>query len=82
MTGHTDTVTAVACAVLPGGQPVAVTGSSDATVQVWDLLVGDELAPARLYLSGPGAAVAVAAEGTVVLAGAGVVATAPPEVAR
>ncbi|WP_203854875.1 hypothetical protein, partial [Dactylosporangium siamense] len=36
LTGHTGTVWAVACTVLDG-RPVAVTGSDDGTVRVWDL---------------------------------------------
>jgi WD40 repeat protein len=79
---HTGLVLAAACTVLPGGQPVAVTGSGDDTVRVWDLLGGDELPAARLYLSGSVRQVAVAADGTLVLAGAGVVAATPSEVAR
>ena len=40
LTGHTGTVFAVATAVLPDGRPVAVTGSGDHTVRVWDLTTG------------------------------------------
>ncbi|MEW1912525.1 hypothetical protein AB0442_29500, partial [Kitasatospora sp. NPDC085895] len=36
LTGHTDTVLAVACTDVDG-TPVAVTGSTDRTVRVWDL---------------------------------------------
>lgn len=36
LTGHTDWVVAVATAVVDG-RPVAVTGSWDRTVRVWDL---------------------------------------------
>ena len=39
LTGHTNAVTAVACTVFDG-RPVAVTGSYDDTVQVWDLETG------------------------------------------
>ena len=44
LTRHSGPVYAVACMVLPGGQPVAVTGSWDGRVRVWDLAAG---APAR-----------------------------------
>src|SRR5207253_1184093 len=37
LTGHTGRVVAVATAVLPEGRVVAVTGSYDVTVRVWDL---------------------------------------------
>ena len=43
LTGHTDTVTAVAALVLPDGRPIAVTGSDDDTVRVWDLTTGAPL---------------------------------------
>jgi WD40 repeat protein len=36
LTGHTDEVRSVACTVVDG-TPVAVTGSNDTTVRVWDL---------------------------------------------
>ncbi|MFE4602016.1 caspase family protein, partial [Kitasatospora indigofera] len=39
LTGHTGAVEAVACTMLDG-RPVAVTGSSDDTVRVWDLTTG------------------------------------------
>jgi hypothetical protein len=35
---HTDWVMAVATAVLPDGRPIAITGSEDATVRIWDLV--------------------------------------------
>jgi WD40 repeat protein len=38
LTGHTDWVWAVATAALPDGRVVAVTGSNDRTVRIWDLL--------------------------------------------
>lgn len=58
---HTNAVTTVATAVLPDGRPVAVTGSRDATVRIWDLqrmtaaheplhLVGPVSALAALHL--------------------------------
>ena len=37
MTGHTHWVEAVACTTTSDGRIVAVTGSQDGTVQVWDL---------------------------------------------
>lgn len=39
LTGHADRVEAVACTVLDG-RTVAVTGSADCTVRVWDLTTG------------------------------------------
>ena len=55
--GHTSAVRAVACTVLPGGQPVAVTGSLDGTVRVWDLATGT---PAGELAGHTGAVYAVA----------------------
>ncbi len=43
LTGHTDWVNAVACATLPDGSVVAVTGSDDGAVRVWDLTRGQQL---------------------------------------
>ena len=40
LTGHTGPVEAVAALVLPDGRPIAVTGSGDHTVRVWDLTTG------------------------------------------
>jgi WD40 repeat protein len=37
LTGHTNSVRAVACATLPDGRAVAVTGGNDRTVRVWDI---------------------------------------------
>ena len=45
LAGHTSTVTAVACTVLDG-RAVAVTGSEDATVRVWDLASGQQIGDA------------------------------------
>jgi uncharacterized Zn-binding protein involved in type VI secretion len=42
---HAAEVTAVAALVLPDGTPVAVTGSRDATVRVWNLDTGQPLGP-------------------------------------
>ncbi len=42
-TGHTDWVRAAACGALDS-RPVAITGSDDKTVQVWDLATGSQLA--------------------------------------
>ncbi len=41
-TGHTDSVTAVACGVLDG-RPIAISGGDDDTVRVWDLATGEQL---------------------------------------
>ncbi|MYV41900.1 hypothetical protein GT030_24290, partial [Streptomyces sp. SID1328] len=42
LTGHTDTVTAVACTTLDG-TPIAVTVSDDHTVRLWDLTTGQPI---------------------------------------
>jgi WD40 repeat protein len=42
MTGHTGFVTALVCAELDG-RPVAVTGSWDNTVRIWDLHSGSNI---------------------------------------
>ncbi|MEV6165131.1 caspase family protein [Streptomyces sp. NPDC052052] len=42
LTGHTGEVLAVACTLI-GGQTVAVTGSYDGTVRIWDLSSGQPL---------------------------------------
>ncbi|MFC8670663.1 AAA family ATPase, partial [Streptomyces sp. NPDC057199] len=42
LTGHTEAVQSVACATLDG-RPVAVSGSSDHTVRVWDLGSGEPI---------------------------------------
>ncbi|MFJ8743265.1 AAA family ATPase [Embleya sp. NPDC127516] len=57
MTGHTDLVVAVACSVV-GGRPVAVTGSNDRTVRVWDLTTGTPLG--EPVIGHTGAVVAIA----------------------
>ncbi len=59
---HTSRVGAVATVVLPDGRPVAVTGSQDATVRIWDLTTG---APVGNPLTGHTGAVRAVA--TVVL---------------
>jgi len=43
LTGHTSAVAAVACTTLPDGRPVAVTGSHDTTVRVWDPATGRQI---------------------------------------
>ena len=60
MTGHTGEVTAMATAVLPGGRPVAVTGSYDGTVRVWDLTTGTPTGDPLTGHTGPVMAVAPA----------------------
>jgi WD40 repeat protein len=42
LTGHTESVTAVATALL-GDTPVAVTGSNDCTIRLWNLTTGKQL---------------------------------------
>ncbi|MGN9846116.1 caspase family protein [Nonomuraea sp. H19] len=42
MTGHTGSVNTVACTTL-GGRPIAVTGSDDGTVRIWDLTTGNQI---------------------------------------
>ncbi|KOV86032.1 hypothetical protein, partial [Nocardia sp. NRRL S-836] len=42
LTGHTGTVTAVACTEIDG-RPIAVTGGFDETLRVWDLTDGTPL---------------------------------------
>ncbi|MGV9310611.1 WD40 repeat domain-containing protein [Streptomyces sp. NPDC003691] len=63
LTGHTDAVVAVATAVV-AGRPVAVTGSHDRTVRVWDLATGEQIGEPLT-----GHTDAVAAVATVVVAG-------------
>jgi WD40 repeat protein len=41
--GHTQAVRALACTHRPDGTPIAVTGSDDKTVRVWDLSSGQPL---------------------------------------
>ncbi|MER5348155.1 caspase family protein [Streptomyces mirabilis] len=76
--GHGDQVGAVACTTLDG-KPVAVTGSSDSTVCVWDLASGRRIGtplvghPGRVYavactaLEGRPVAVAGGMDGTLVV---------------
>jgi WD40 repeat protein len=42
---HKSLVVAVATAVLPDGRPIAVTGSDDATVRIWDLAKSVQVGP-------------------------------------
>jgi WD40 repeat protein len=42
LSGHTDRIRSVACAEIDG-TPIAVTGSSDATVRVWNLREGTQI---------------------------------------
>ena len=56
LTGHTGAVVAVACAAVDG-RPVAVTGSYDDTMRVWDLATGQPAATLTGH-TGPVAAVA------------------------
>jgi WD40 repeat protein len=56
LTGHTSWVHAVACTTFDG-RPVAITGSRDKTVRVWDLTTEAELTlldyPGRALCVGP-----------------------------
>ena len=52
LTGHTGGVSAVACTRI-GDRPVAVTGSRDDTVRLWDLATGAEDDDSRLVVPGP-----------------------------
>ncbi len=63
LTGHTDDVYAVACAVVDG-VPLAVTGGRDATVRVWDLRTQTQTA--LLVLQSP-RAVALTAAGDLLI---------------
>ncbi|MFB7551767.1 hypothetical protein ACFC1P_29865, partial [Streptomyces sp. NPDC056154] len=58
LTGHTGRVSSVATTVLDD-RPVAVTGSVDETVRVWDLTTGQQITP-LLFFPEPVLAVAVA----------------------
>ncbi|MFB7160956.1 hypothetical protein [Streptomyces sp. NPDC056242] len=57
LTSHEDAVSAVECVVV-GGRPVAVTGSGDGIVMIWDLATGQ---PVGQPLLGPDGAVNAAA---------------------
>jgi hypothetical protein len=59
LTGHTSAVAAVACTTV-GGRPVAVTGSLDGTVRVWDLAAGQLTATLTGHTGHTGAVGAVA----------------------
>ncbi|MGW1107542.1 WD40 repeat domain-containing protein [Streptomyces sp. NPDC002540] len=52
LTGHTDTVRAVATAMVDG-RPVAVTGSDDETVRMWDLTTGRPVVRSHLATGRP-----------------------------
>ncbi|MFJ3230064.1 caspase family protein [Streptomyces sp. NPDC086787] len=52
LAGHTGAVNAVACAA-PNGRPVAVTGSEDATVRLWDLATGQQVGEPLTGHTGP-----------------------------
>ncbi|MFC7482993.1 WD40 repeat domain-containing protein [Luedemannella flava] len=43
LTGHTRQVVAVATTWLPDGRVVAITGSYDTTVRIWDLTTGNSI---------------------------------------
>ena len=57
LTGHTDSITALACATLDG-RPVTVTGSNDQTVRIWDLATGQPIGRPLIGHTGPVTAVA------------------------
>ncbi|MFB7081104.1 hypothetical protein ACFCYO_27175, partial [Streptomyces sp. NPDC056308] len=59
LTGHTGAVCAVATAVVDG-RPVAVTGSVDETVRVWDLTTGQPIGEPLTGHTGAVCAVATA----------------------
>ncbi|MGW0948184.1 WD40 repeat domain-containing protein [Streptomyces sp. NPDC002623] len=59
LTGHTDEVSAVATTVVDG-RPVAVTGSADTTVRVWDLTTGSPVGAPLTGHAGQVAGVATA----------------------
>lgn len=65
LNGHTDAVGAVATGVVDG-RPIAVTGSFDATVQVWDLTTGRQ-AGRELVFPSAVQAMAVASDGRLVV---------------
>ncbi|MFD7527410.1 hypothetical protein ACFV8E_07270 [Streptomyces sp. NPDC059849] len=48
LAGHTGGVSGVATGVVEGG-PVAVTGSGDGTVRVWDLTTGRPAGPEVVF---------------------------------
>jgi WD40 repeat protein len=65
LTGHDSEVRAVATAVVEG-RPVAVTGSRDGTVRVWDLATGRPVGR-HLVFPRPVRAVAVSPDGRLVV---------------
>ena len=60
LTGHTGIVNAVACTTIDG-RPVAVTGSNDGSVRVWDLVSGQPLGEPMIGHTGIVTAVACTA---------------------
>jgi two-component system, NarL family, nitrate/nitrite response regulator NarL len=68
LTGHSDSVNAMAVGALPDGTPVIVSGGADGTVRVWRLADGTPVVPP---LDLPGSVRGVAVHGNVIVASAG-----------